>query len=280
MNIKVLTLLTLIYLVPACGQALEREPYGFTLRDIEPALEEELAERGAGDNIRLSNMLLVTPDSRGFSPDELDAFRQHTGFSEADGHSLAITYMDFDKASRIFSAVMKISGSLKKPAGKEGTIEIKGRYNNVIEIPTLSRRMLRGDMIQPDDIEWMEIPENKLRDGTVRDKSKLIGRILKRRLSVGRPIRHKDVEMPQIISRNNLVQMVYRKGNIELITDGRALDDGSIGEVIRLRNEKSGKIIRGEVQPSGEVVVNYGNTPDWDKVLQSRAERLLNGKEG
>ena len=277
MKLRVLTLLTLIVLAPTFGWASESTAYKFGLADLEPILEEELAEFGAGDSIKLESLSIITPDNKIFYRGEFNEFRKHTGFSEADGNKLVLADLKFDKSNKRFNAVLRLPADLKKNK-TNGTIEVRGKYQNIIEIPTLGRRLLKGDLIKQEDLEWVEIPENKLRDGTVREKGKLIGKILKRRLSVGRPIKERDVSMPRIIDKGNLVEMIYKSGNIELKTNGRALENGAVGDVIRLRNESSGKIINAEVQPSGVVIVNYGSTPDWENFSETRATRLL--KEG
>lgn len=272
--IKTLTfiVITLVLLAPNVS-ASENTTYKFSLTDLEAVLSEELAEFGAGDNIQLDGIRLSTSGGINMLASDLDEFRNKTGIEQND-KILTIHNLDFDKRIKKFNAVLKTN---ENPALPDGLITVEGRYDILIEVPSLARRLYRGDMIKNDDLEWIAITERKAKPGTIISKNDLIGRILNRRISAGRPMRDRDISMPHIIDKGNLVQMIYRKDNMELKTNGRALDDGSIGQVIRIKNEKSGSIIQARVEPSGNVLVNY-NDVVAPPFMQSQAD--LNNRNG
>jgi flagellar basal body P-ring formation protein FlgA len=51
------------------------------------------------------------------------------------------------------------------------------------------------------------------------------------------------------------VRLIYADGGLLIMTSGAALQDGSIGEVVRVRNSDSGVTVSGAVQPDGSVKV-------------------------
>ncbi len=54
------------------------------------------------------------------------------------------------------------------------------------------------------------------------------------------------------------MNLVYSEGGLVIVTSGAALQDGSIGDVVRVRNSDSGVTVSGAVQPDGSVRVGGG----------------------
>lgn len=54
------------------------------------------------------------------------------------------------------------------------------------------------------------------------------------------------------------MKLIYADGGLLIMTTGAALQDGSIGEVVRVRNTDSGVTVSGAVQPDGSVKVGGG----------------------
>jgi flagellar basal body P-ring formation protein FlgA len=50
--------------------------------------------------------------------------------------------------------------------------------------------------------------------------------------------------------------MVYVQGDLTIVTSGAALQDGGIGEVIKIRNSDSGVTVVGTVRADGTVRVS------------------------
>ena len=54
------------------------------------------------------------------------------------------------------------------------------------------------------------------------------------------------------------VKLIYAEGDLVITTTGAALQDGSIGDIVRVRNSESGVTVSGAVQPDGSVRVSGG----------------------
>ncbi|KPP83531.1 MAG: flagella basal body P-ring formation protein FlgA [Rhodobacteraceae bacterium HLUCCO07] len=83
----------------------------------------------------------------------------------------------------------------------------------------------------------------------------LIGLEARVALYAGRPIRPQDVGPPATIERNQLVLLVFARGELEIRAEGRALDRAGKGEVIKVMNTSSRNIVMGVVRPDGTVLV-------------------------
>lgn len=74
-------------------------------------------------------------------------------------------------------------------------------------------------------------------------------------LYAGRPIRAEDLGPPSIIDRNQLVALAYAAGPLTILTEGRALGRGGVGDVIRVMNLTSRTTVTGRIDANGAVSV-------------------------
>ena len=62
----------------------------------------------------------------------------------------------------------------------------------------------------------------------------------------------------KLVANGAEVKLIYSEGGLVIMTTGAALQDGSIGDVVRVRNSDSGVTVSGAVQPDGSVRVSGG----------------------
>jgi flagella basal body P-ring formation protein FlgA len=89
-------------------------------------------------------------------------------------------------------------------------------------------------------------------------RSELIGRMSRRTLLPGRAIPLRAIDNPRVVRSGAEVQMVYVEGGLTIVTTGAALQDGAVGDIVKIRNDDSGVTVSGAVQPDGTVRVNGG----------------------
>jgi len=71
----------------------------------------------------------------------------------------------------------------------------------------------------------------------------------------GRPILVDDIGPPAIVTRNQIVQVHFRARGVEIVTEGRALERGGIGDRLRIMNLSSRTTLFGQVQGDGTLLV-------------------------
>jgi len=91
--------------------------------------------------------------------------------------------------------------------------------------------------------------------GAVSDTAEIVGLEARVILYSGRPIRPGDVGPPAIISRNELVTLVFSRGPLRIIAEGRALGRGAIGETMRAMNTGSHMTVIGTIMSNGQIEV-------------------------
>ena len=130
---------------------------------------------------------------------------------------------------------------------------ISGRYEAHVLVPTLKSRIKHGMVIKEDDIVMDTVASAKVRANTVTDASYLIGKTAKRAISAHRSVRMDEVKHPKILEMGHTVTMKYKTAYMSINAVGEALEAGGIGDVIRVRNHDSNKVIRARIMSKDEV---------------------------
>lgn len=165
---------------------------------------------------------------------------------------LTIHALQIDQRSKRWQAQAYILAN-----GKTETVKpISGTYMALIDVPVLTRQLGRNDVIEQGDIAIKSIPDRQLRKDTVTDVAKLIGQSPHAVISANRPIRQSEVNSPILIRKGDAVQMSYTNPFMSIKTSGIALQDGAVGEMVRVKNDKSEKAVSGRVVAAGRIEVN------------------------
>ena len=91
--------------------------------------------------------------------------------------------------------------------------------------------------------------------GAMSDTTEIVGLEARVVLYAGRPIRPGDVGPPAIISRNDAVTLVFSRGPLRIVAEGRALGRGAIGETVRAMNTGSHMTVTGTIMSNGQIEV-------------------------
>lgn len=83
----------------------------------------------------------------------------------------------------------------------------------------------------------------------------VIGQEARVALYPGRPIRVGDIGPPAVIVRNQIVRLEFSGFGLHIATEGRALERGGAGDIIRLMNLNSRATLFGQIQANGTVRV-------------------------
>lgn len=70
-----------------------------------------------------------------------------------------------------------------------------------------------------------------------------VGMEASRTVYKGQTIEIKDLHEPTLIERNTIIQMEFNKGPLTILAEGRALDDGALGQRIRVMNLHSKRVV-------------------------------------
>ena len=195
--------------------------------DVEQAILSRLIELGAEDDMS------VTMGNR--------MLRLHVAIGQIP--SVAVDDIVYDPRSRRFSAVLRAPAD--DPAAPR--VRASGRLQRMSEIPVPARDLPRGTVIKAADLKWIRMPTRRLHREVIGDTADLIGKTPRRSLRRDRPIRFAEVRRPSLVNKRGLVTLHLRVGNMSLSARGKAMQDGSLGDVVRVTNLQSKTIVEGVV---------------------------------
>jgi flagellar basal body P-ring formation protein FlgA len=125
-------------------------------------------------------------------------------------------------------------------------------------IPTPKAVIYPGDVILD---EMLADAPNPARDGQgpfVTSRSLIVGKAARLTLLPGHAIPFSGISNRKLVSNGAYVKLVFSEGDLEITTTGAAMQDGSIGDIVKVRNDDSGVTVTGAVQADGSVRVSGG----------------------
>jgi flagella basal body P-ring formation protein FlgA len=124
-------------------------------------------------------------------------------------------------------------------------------------VPTPSQVIYPGDVIRDGMLTDVSVYDLPATDGSIVDnRAALVGKVAKRTLLPGRGIDAVAIANPRAVANGASVKLVYRDGGLTIVTSALALEGGSVGDTIKVRNADSGLTISGVIQPDGSVSVS------------------------
>lgn len=72
----------------------------------------------------------------------------------------------------------------------------------------------------------------------------------------GRPIGVDDIGPPAIVTRNQVVRVSFTSSGLQIVTEGRALERGAVGDLVRVMNLSSRATVFGQILENGTIKVS------------------------
>lgn len=189
---------------------------------VDPEMEAELSNR----NLRIFLPASETPD-------------------------IAVDDLRYDDRTNRFIAT--ISAPVNSPQAKR--FRLTGRIYKVADVPVLVRHIAADEVITEKDIQWERVRSDRISRETAMNLSDLVGMAPKRGLRPGSPIRMSEIAAPLVVPKNSIVTIIFQHPFMTLTAQGRAIQSGAVGDVIRVKNVQSNKIVDAEVIGSGQALV-------------------------
>ncbi|SDY44377.1 flagella basal body P-ring formation protein FlgA [Jannaschia faecimaris] len=87
------------------------------------------------------------------------------------------------------------------------------------------------------------------------DPRDVIGLEARVNLYPGRPILTRDVGLPTVVERNEIVPLIFKRRGLSITLEGRALGRAGAGETVRVMNLSSRNTVIGVATETGQVVI-------------------------
>lgn len=152
-----------------------------------------------------------------------------------------------------YSAIIKVSDADGK---NQQTVNVRGVAERVISVPVLKKDKRNGEVINQNDIAYVTRKASTVGPNVIQSAGEMIGSTPRRAIAAGVVISPNDLQMPQMVSRGEMVTMVFDNNGMRLTTKGRALEDGAMGQSIKVSNSGSNRTIEGRVTGAKQITVN------------------------
>ena len=142
-------------------------------------------------------------------------------------------------------AVVPAAASAARPAAPAGA---------TMSVLTYARNLAAGDVVQPEDVVWTDVQAHLAAGGGPSDAEQVIGLSARRALRAGAVVGARDLAAPQVIARNDTVEVAFVAGGVTLTVTGRAMRNAAVGEPVTITNLTSGRQIEAVATGPGQAV--------------------------
>lgn len=218
--------------------SVTRSSRAVSSKDIEQQVAQALEHRnGLGDAANLS----ITFD-RDLRELQLDA--SNTGDMRA-------SIIRFDPRNGRFDITFEIPNEVTYSPTK---LRFTGTAIETVEATILTRSVDRNDILKASDLVTERRPKAEVgNDLTIRERA--IGMQVRKQIRAGQAIKAIDIGKPDLVTRDQSVTLIYEAPGIYLTGRGKAVDNGTQGDVVNVTNLQSKRVVQGTVVGPGQVVV-------------------------
>jgi flagella basal body P-ring formation protein FlgA len=172
-------------------------------------------------------------------------------------------------------------------ANENGTAPAKLRFTGTaietVEAAVLARNLERGDVLKSSDVVVERRPKVEVGpDVAARDRA--VGMQARRQLRAGQALRVADLAKPDLVQRDQNVTLIYQAAGLYLTMRGKALDNGTEGDVVNVMNLQSKRTVSGVVTGRGQVSISvatprpeaYAAAPSLGAAVSAKPVSLAN----
>lgn len=164
------------------------------------------------------------------------------------------------ESSDIVINMEKATFSLKDRGAIKNIKPVTGRYEIADMVPIYSFAFKKGHELQDLDIKYKKISMSANGGKDILSKEDIVGKVLNRTVPAGIAITATDLKSKPIINKEQLVKIIFSKGNLTIEAMGTAIDSGAKGDLIKVRNNDNSRIIKGWIIDENTVSVSkYDN---------------------
>jgi flagella basal body P-ring formation protein FlgA len=148
-----------------------------------------------------------------------------------------------------------ITVTIKCQGESPWTVHVPVRTSTFAEVFIANRLLPRGVAIQLADLRQERREVGQLSHGYFENAETVVGRMPKRSLPKGAVVSPNDLELNRVIQRGAKVTIIASSGGITVRMPGKALDDAAEGDLIKVENLSSKRIVEAVVLRPGVVEV-------------------------
>jgi len=208
-------------------------------KDLEAQVARALEHRnGLGDAANLS----LTFDR---DPGDIRLDAANTG-------SMRPTSVRYEPRTNRFEVSFEISNENGSPPTK---LSFGGTAIETVEAAVLARNVERNEVLKSSDVVVERRPKTEVgTDPAGRDRA--VGMQARKQLRAGQALKVADLAKPDLVQRDQNVTLIYEVTGLYITARGKAIDNGTEGDVVSVLNLQSKRTITGVVTGRGQVTIS------------------------
>ncbi|HEX2365277.1 MAG TPA: flagellar basal body P-ring formation chaperone FlgA [Bradyrhizobium sp.] len=133
-------------------------------------------------------------------------------------------------------------------------LRFTGTAIEMVEAAVLTRNVERTDILKSSDLMVERRPKAEIGgDAALRDRA--LGMQVRRSMRAGQALKTADLVKPDLVQRDQGVTLIFQTAGIYLTTRGKAIDNGTEGDVVSVLNLQSKRTVTGVVTGRGQVTI-------------------------
>jgi flagella basal body P-ring formation protein FlgA len=157
----------------------------------------------------------------------------------------------FDPRSNRFDVSFEISSEGNAAPTR---LRFTGSAIETVGAAVLMRDVERGDILKSSDIVVERRPKAEI-VGEAANRDRAIGMQARRSIRAGQALKAADLAKPDLVQRDQSVTLIFQTAGLYLTMRGKALDNGTEGDVVNVLNLQSKRTVTGTVIGRGQVAI-------------------------
>lgn len=138
---------------------------------------------------------------------------------------------------------------------KHWTLYVPVKVSILRKVLVTKNALKKGTSLTNDDLYFLELDAQKLKQGYFTDATKLVGLVSKKDIQPNTPLNPQDIELAKAVFKGQQVHIIATSGNLKISMGGIAMHDGAVGDMIKVQNTRSKKIIEAQVSGKKQVTI-------------------------
>ena len=152
-------------------------------------------------------------------------------------------------------------------------LRFTGTAIETVEAAVLVRDVERNEILKSSDVVVERRPKAEIgADAAVRDRA--VGMQARRQIRAGQALRVADLAKPDLVTRDQSVTLIYEAPGLYITARGKAMDNGTEGDVVSVMNLQSKRPVSGVVTGRGQVSISIATPPRPAPVSDAASSQL------
>ncbi|WP_169307151.1 flagellar basal body P-ring formation chaperone FlgA [Ferrimonas sediminicola] len=137
------------------------------------------------------------------------------------------------------------------------SLTVRAEVRLAARIPVTRSKIMAGTLVTRELLRWQERALSTADGDVMMSLDNILGQRARRGIRAGSPLKAHQLLPPLMVERGQQVVMVAGDDQFTATTLGVALEAGSRGEVIRVKNSRTGKIVSARITERGKVATFF-----------------------